>query len=589
MKKLERAIAFILLAALAACIVSCGSLNTAQNATTAGAAVTEASTVSETTAKAAETTAETATTAAETAAETTSETTAQAPETTAESTKTTTAATAAETTAETGKSDTALPKITILTVSNVSTNNSISNDMPIIKALQDYTGVEIVWEIVTADYNQAASLRMAAKDSLPGFMQLPVPDGQSALAVASRYASAGTILELDDLLPIYAPKLDAFFKKDNGIYSLRHRSVDTGKIVTLTATIVMTKEWQISMNINSRWLNKLGLKDPVNVDEFYDTLVAFRNGDPNGNGQQDEVPFTTLWALQDLVGNSFGLQIGTNGTAFHAGADGQLIYDYITDNYREYLAYMNKLYSERLLDQGYLELDQIDQLNEMVGKELVGCIAMYSAFPTIWDPLYPGREENEVIYRSMKPLAGPYGPGYNIERYPEVGHLIITQNCKDPGLVLSWYDKVLFDEVPNTLCQWGIEGMTYEVVDGVKHPLVTPGELEDYGGGNWALPMIQSAEGYDLQYQPYTKWDIENMRPYFIPSFITSPLTQAERQRYDSINADISTYVAEMKAKFINGSEPLSGFDNYVGVLKNTMGVDELIGIMQAAYDRAAK
>ena len=43
--------------------------------------------------------------------------------------------------------------------------------------------------------------------------------------------------------------------------------------------------------INTRWLDELNLEMPRNTDEFYNTLLAFRNNDPNGNNTMDEIPF----------------------------------------------------------------------------------------------------------------------------------------------------------------------------------------------------------------------------------------------------------------------------------------------------------
>ena len=43
--------------------------------------------------------------------------------------------------------------------------------------------------------------------------------------------------------------------------------------------------------INRNWLDKLGLKAPTTIAELTDVLRAFRDGDPNGNGLMDEVPY----------------------------------------------------------------------------------------------------------------------------------------------------------------------------------------------------------------------------------------------------------------------------------------------------------
>ena len=35
---------------------------------------------------------------------------------------------------------------------------------------------------------------------------------------------------------------------------------------------------------------------PDSLDGFVDLLRAFRDGDPNGNGKADEIPFSVRWA-----------------------------------------------------------------------------------------------------------------------------------------------------------------------------------------------------------------------------------------------------------------------------------------------------
>lgn len=42
--------------------------------------------------------------------------------------------------------------------------------------------------------------------------------------------------------------------------------------------------------INKVWLDKLGLEVPTTLAELKEVLIAFRDGDPNGNGIQDEIP-----------------------------------------------------------------------------------------------------------------------------------------------------------------------------------------------------------------------------------------------------------------------------------------------------------
>ena len=51
--------------------------------------------------------------------------------------------------------------------------------------------------------------------------------------------------------------------------------------------------------INVGWLDALGLEMPETTEDFKNVLTAFKNDDPNGNGEADEVPFSgaiNTWA-----------------------------------------------------------------------------------------------------------------------------------------------------------------------------------------------------------------------------------------------------------------------------------------------------
>ncbi len=54
------------------------------------------------------------------------------------------------------------------------------------------------------------------------------------------------------------------------------------------------------------WLDKLGLKMPETTEELYQVLKAFKEQDPNGNGQADELPLSTS-KIGDGWNNSFDL------------------------------------------------------------------------------------------------------------------------------------------------------------------------------------------------------------------------------------------------------------------------------------------
>ena len=105
------------------------------------------------------------------------------------------------------------------------------------------------------------------------------------------------------------------------------------------------------------------------------------------------------------------------------------------------------------------------------------------------------------------------------------------------------------------------------------------------GGG----PMIQTYD-YAKQYfwRPQQQlamevWSQNDSHNYCMPNFIVADEYAAE---YAKIGADIATYVAESRVKFVNGDFAMDDFENvYIPTLKE-MGLDRYLEIIQEACDR---
>lgn len=104
--------------------------------------------------------------------------------------------------------------------------------------------------------------------------------------------------------------------------------------------------------INREWLDTLGLDMPTDCDSLYDTLVAFKNGDPNGNGIADEIPL--IGTSGTLSGDTMSWLINMfiycdESKQWNIDEAGNVYLPQTTDEYREALKYIRKLYKEGLL------------------------------------------------------------------------------------------------------------------------------------------------------------------------------------------------------------------------------------------------
>lgn len=99
---------------------------------------------------------------------------------------------------------------------------------------------------------------------------------------------------------------------------------------------------------NGKWLEALGVEElPKTTDEFYELLKRFKEEDPNGNGQADEIPLLDVkmessrpWLLAAFGIKEWGIEEN----------NGKVRYAPMEEAYKEYLTYMHKLYEEGLLD-----------------------------------------------------------------------------------------------------------------------------------------------------------------------------------------------------------------------------------------------
>ena len=141
-----------------------------------------------------------------------------------------------------------------------------------------------------------------------------------------KYSREGAFVDVKDLLPKYAPNINKEFK-ENPVQNALNITGD-GKVVTLPNKTdpVETTGADHFLNINKTWLDNLGLEIPKTTQEFLEVLRAFRDYDPNGNNQADEIPlalyahnrsfYTSFWGT--YASSSGYIDVDNNYKVFYA-------------------------------------------------------------------------------------------------------------------------------------------------------------------------------------------------------------------------------------------------------------------------------
>ena len=155
-----------------------------------------------------------------------------------------------------------------------------------------------------------------------------------------------------------------------------------------------------------------------------------------------------------------------------------------------------------------------------------------------------------------------------------------------------------YTDAGTLLANYGIEGESYEMVDGKPQftDLVTNNPdmafdiaisvyCEFNGGGYYVLNEKTDSNYSEVQLAARKNWLENSDGANVYPSY--AALNAEESAIYGAKIGDVDTYVEEMTLKYITGAEPLTdeSFQTYQATLDG-FGMQDCIRVYQSAYDR---
>ena len=133
----------------------------------------------------------------------------------------------------------------------------------------------------------------------------------------------------------------------------------------------------IGLVVRKDLLDKAGLDIPVTLDDWYEALVAFKDMGIKYPLSCQAMMLTMAQCFSsayDITVPVVGYDIGN--TAFALKDDGSIFYGPAQDSYKEYLAFMNKLYSEGLLDPDFMVQDRTNVQSKVINGEVGAWVEM---------------------------------------------------------------------------------------------------------------------------------------------------------------------------------------------------------------------
>lgn len=527
-----------------------------------------------------------------------------------------------------GKKSNAFPLVTEPASVSVFTNDDNGVDLSqnwFTQYYENLTGITVNWSVVNSDqYLEKLNLMMAGGDEMDIYT---TKNKTLSKTLVYKYGTQGIILPINSFFDTCESYyLDNILSQDeawrtgvtapNGdIYGFN----DVGSCFHCS--------YPVKMWVNKVWMDNLGITPPTTPDEFYDMLVRFKNEDANGNGDpNDEVPLSNCTEatgsssyMAGYLMNAF--TYSNPRTKYLYVKDGSAAVSYNQEGWREGLRYLNKLYSEGLMDpESYIQ-----DRTTMKARNDSGEHPIFGAVPAQHTTVITNGnlDDRWKEYIALPPLTGPDGlcitTNTSLSNYDNF-RTMISGSSKNPELAFRFCDGLFASQEIGLLHGFGEENVRWHYAkegelgkDGQQalYSNVTeddkiPQEGEPYynnycwgsmfanyatNHSKWASPNDMSIPGT----ASFERYLYVNTEPYeakkadismVMPSFFFSEEDNAEIAR---LQTTIINYVDESTAAFVTGNKSIDNdWDAYITELGN-LGLADYLAIYQRYYDEYKK
>ncbi|HSK68171.1 MAG TPA: hypothetical protein VLA21_02805 [Candidatus Limnocylindria bacterium] len=453
------------------------------------------------------------------------------------------------------------------------------DQIPAFTEIEKATNTDIEW-VIESD-TSTFDLMMSSGDTTDGIYYAWNPTR------TAQYSRAGLIVNIEPYIEENMPNFWALIQGNETIRQQLY-AADGGIYYVPWITPEKSLVFGEGFGIRQDWLDKLGLAMPTTTEELYNVLKAFREQDANGNGQQDEI-ITGYPPQINRLAYAFN-----TADDYHYTEDGMtVVYGPTTDNYRDWLRFMNRLYEEGILDPDYFSWDS-DIYMKKAQENRVG---MYVDNPAVFGTMMKDAQANGF---TMNFVPMPYIGGRNLSsaarRYVQPYGVAITSSARDIPRFLQFFDY-MFTEEGNNLLNWGIEGVSYTVENGMRkftdavlnHELYEPSTaLSQYAHGSFV--GMQQAEA-SLSLMTPEQAAFKEVWAQSDPSLAIQPFlafTPEEIEVNTQRQTDLNTARESWRDRFITGEVDVDSDADWQAYLADlrAYGVDELVAIRQASSDR---
>lgn len=407
----------------------------------------------------------------------------------------------------------------------------------------------------------------------------------------------GMFADYNDYLE-YMPNLQKTFEEYPE--ALKAVKESNGAIYRLPSVAISATMTQIRPYYRTDILEEAGIAVPTTTEEFYQALKTLKekNGAPAWcpRGLKEDAYFG------GMLYSAFGPDVNPN---FADDGTGKVVYNRTSEQYKHYLEFMNKLYEEELIDQEYLTVDN------------AYCLGLTQSGQTA----FLGEEahslkdsdfaDGEFHLSVLAPFTSEYDSEQKVLAQLPISVNGFFLNAESENLVplvqaldimFATEEVVEGSGLHGEAFTFGFEGVHWtKNEDGTYDTILPEGYEGSFTDFQYKELILQNA-GRDTALEGYITSTPgngqarqigfrDNIFPYACDNSEVFPtsmlkLTDEEQNVITTKYTDIWNYVSEMKSKFISGVVDIeTGWDEYCAAFE-TMGLQDVLDVYQAAYDR---
>lgn len=513
--------------------------------------------------------------------------------------------------------------IEISIMANMDTTGERSENLQT-KEMEEMMGIKINWTLTqSGSFREKMNLMFAGDDYVdiiaPGVGNTDRLDK----VTESQLGSQGLIIPLEDYIDTVSVGFKAAMENPELEGMREYMTTPDGHIYSLPVIDgYLQAQYQNKMWINTTWLDNLGLEMPTTTEEYYQVLKAFKEQDPNGNGLDDEIPLSSCVSTSGTEFDCFLMSAfiltPSNRQQKMWVDNGTIVFSPMQEEYREGLRYLNKLYSEGLINPESFTQDMNTQINTNENGDVPVIGSFLATRPGYACDLktIPNSKKWEQ-YEMLPPLSSETQEAvatWNPYVMFNTGTAAITNACEHPQAAFRMLDWLATEE-GTVRSSRGIEGVQWKAsepgevgMDGTTQAKWTEIEGAPTDGQMWGqltsivntptmvLEIAMNPDPYAEGVPPLTGRQIvlykgskeyEKVRQPMESVLPDLYFSESDAEEIALLKTTILDYVNESVVRFITGDLSVDNdWDSYLEEL-HVLDVDRYLEMMQNAYDQS--